>query len=120
MLEVKGLKRGGGELPKKDGYGLCGPFPKILTLFMAKTAEKSYSLGSYISRCGRNKEVTPWALLQDLIFKANCSLFSFVLEFANQVPDTEISSTNLNTASVAMNDDTTAGGENADRTTEEL
>ncbi|XP_074607963.1 E3 ubiquitin-protein ligase MIB2-like isoform X1 [Acropora palmata] len=41
-------------------------------------------------------------------------------KFANQVPDTEISSTNLNTASVAMNDDATAGGENADLTTEEL
>jgi len=41
-------------------------------------------------------------------------------KFANQVPDTEISSTNLNTGSVAMNDDATAGGENADLTTEEL
>ncbi|XP_067047013.1 E3 ubiquitin-protein ligase MIB2-like [Acropora muricata] len=43
-----------------------------------------------------------------------------IAKFANQMPDTEISSTNLNTASVTMNDGATACCEKADLTTEEL
>ena len=57
------------------------------------------------------------AFLRDSKCKANCTLFSFVLEFANQVLDTslkETSSTNLTTAGVAM-----SGTENADLTNEE-
>ena len=97
-----------------------GPVPKILILFMAKTAENRILWGRTYRDVAQEVPPPPWALLQDLIFKANCTLFSFVLEFANQMPDTEISSTNLNTASVTMNDGATACCEKADLTTEEL
>ena len=95
-------------------------FPKFLPQSWPKRLKNHILWGRTYRDVAEIRKCPPWALLRDLIFKANCSLFSFVLEFANQVPDTEISSTNLNTASVAMNDDATAGGENADLTTEEL